>query len=213
MTASFNEIVYFEASNKGSSTPRLGRDSSKSTAKDYVLRLKFTAPNTGASSFQFELNNAYWFPIEDGHSLPNDHNSSAYFLYAISESDSEYINYNHDNAESPKPYDGVVLVKDDNSVDLSESGFYTLYCDSLKKILMPGRTYYLWLFPNFHNHYYYWYFGNYFKNSYNLEGSAGVIRIKEGNKELITIPTVKENGKFVELAATIKSGDHLIYCI
>lgn len=199
MSIAFDEIVYFRESTVQTGVPRLGHHNQSST-DDFVIRLKFTTSNIGASSFQFEINNAYWYPQDSGGSALNldDHNDNAYFLYAISESDSEYIGYNPQTSDSQKPYDGFVLAKDDNTVDLSTAGWYTLYCDEIEKILLPNRTYYLWLFPNFRNCYYYWYFNeNQVKYNYSLDGAAGLVWIDIETKHIPALIYIDNGQKWM----------------
>jgi hypothetical protein len=208
MGVAFEEIVCFRESTVQTDVPRLGHFSSSST-DDFVVRLKFTTPNIGASSFQFEINNAYWYPRESGGSALNlsDHNDNAYFLYAISESDSEYIGYNPQTSDSQKPYDGFVLAKDDNTVDLSTAGWYTLYCDEIEKVLLPNKTYYLWLFPNFRKHYYYWYFNEaQVKYNYSLDGAAGLVWIDVETTHILALIYIDDGQKWMYALPVFYSG-------
>lgn len=212
MAVAFTEVVYFKNDEQQSSTPRLGH-SSASSSDNYVMRLQFTTPKTGASFFQFEINNAYWWPLENNITLDMvDHNNKSYFMWALSTSPDKFVNYNYSDESAVLAYDGVVLVKDDNSVDLSNKGYYSLYSEPLSRMLLPNTTYYLWLFPNFQNKYYYWYFSQSPKYNYTVAGSAGVISIREGDKTLTAIPVVKSGSGFITLAATVKVNGELVYC-
>lgn len=214
MTTVFEEVVYFKEGVQQSDTPRLGHNSA-SSADDYVMRLKFTTPDIGAASFQFEINNAYWYPLQSDSSALNmtNHNNNAYFLYAISTSETEYADYNHSAAAEAKAYDGVVLVKNDNSVDLSESGWYSLYCDTIEKMLLPNTTYYLWIFPNFQSKYYYWYFsGSYPVYNYTVDGAAGLVRIDTGDGWVTAIPYVDDGTAWRQAIPYIDNGSNWKIC-
>ena len=91
----------------------------------------------------------------------------------------------------------------------NEGGYYTFTGDA-DVLLLPGKEYYLYIFPGTST------YGSYLWNgpaaiTITPSGAAGVIRIKEGDQEVVIIPTVKENGEFITLSATVKDGENFKY--
>lgn len=145
----------------------IGNDHSSSN-EWHTVCIPFTTPaltdatQEGYNSFTFKLENAYWFPYnagKGGEDLEGSNSSYTHrgedantlFRFAISESDTEYININ-----TTALGDGFICCEDNattNSVNNSTNGpasqgFYTL-TGSVAKQLSPNTTYYLWLFPSF----------------------------------------------------------------
>lgn len=96
-----------------------------------------------------------------------------------------------------------------NLTGKNEGGYYT-FTGEEDVLLLPGNEYYLYIFPGV---------GTYGQYLWNYPGSviltpsgaAGVIRVKEGDKELVLLPMVKESGEFVTLAATVKNNDEFSF--
>jgi hypothetical protein len=95
------------------------------------------------------------------------------------------------------------------------SGYLTVGGSISGLTLLPDKDYYLFIFPGFSSYCLYGWDYQYeeYAITVTLDGAAGVVRLKEGDQELIAVPMVKEGGELVQLAATVKSGDDLIFCV
>lgn len=169
--------------------------------KNRVVCLPFSVGKTGASEFSFLLENAYlnYTSGADGH--------IGKFAFVVAPQNvTGYEDYN--GAVTGNIGDGLL------EFESIGSGLYNVR-GSVKKVLLEGE-YYLWLFPNYVSEGQPWFsfrIGSACVATYELSGAAGLIRIQEGDKELLTIPMVKIGGVLVQHSATIKSGDSLIYCV
>lgn len=94
-----------------------------------------------------------------------------------------------------------------------KSGDSYTFTGAVDVVLLPNTDYYLYIFPGeFADSSNYWW--DYWKTiTVELSGAAGLVRIKVGGTELLTTPIVKNGDSFVQLAATIKNGDSLTYCV
>jgi hypothetical protein len=86
-----------------------------------VIRYKFIAPKYGVNSIKIEFSKWY---LETGSNI-----SLRFFIGADSKS--------HIYADETFPYSG--------NLNLDDSGVYMI--GTTKKLLAPGKTYYLWVFP------------------------------------------------------------------
>lgn len=92
-------------------------------------------------------------------------------------------------------------------------GTYTITSETINIVLLPNTTYYLFIFPGFASYGAYTWEVPVSQVSLTFDGGAGVVRIKEADQELITVPMVKKDGELVQLSAMTKSGDDLIFCV
>lgn len=94
------------------------------------------------------------------------------------------------------------------------SGYLTVGGSISGLVLLPDKDYYLFIFPGFSDGCLYGWDYQYedYAITVTLDGAAGVVRIKDGDQELIAIPMVKEGDNLVQLAATVKTGGDLKYC-
>ena len=169
--------------------------------KNRVVCLPFSVGKIGANEFSFLLENAYlnYTSGADGH--------IGKFAFVVVPQDGKSYK-DHNGADTGNIGDGIL------EFESLGSSMYRIR-GSVKKVLLEGE-YYLWLFPNYISDGQPWFsfrIGSACVASYELSGAAGLIRIIEGDKELLTIPMVKVGGVLVQHSATIKSGDSLNYCV
>lgn len=164
-----------------------------------VIRYKFKTPPEGATKIT----------IEKKSFLKTNIGSNEKIMFFISASEVSHINACYISGASVNPqYDGIFTISD--QPDDKTMG-YEMATGSVEKLLLPSTDYYLFFFPAFNTPGYYDVYGA-DNITITLEGSAGVIRIKEGDQELVTLPMVSENGVLVPLSATIKNGENLLIC-
>lgn len=173
------------------------------TGTNRVVRFPFTVGSSGANTFAFLLSNAYLNYSIDGVG------DGAKFAFAITPRDGKSY-ANHNGADTGDTGDGTLVFESTGTANM-----YNI-SGAVKRPILPG-DYYLWLFPNYKGTTYsanfrLWYDAN-FAATYELSGAAGLVRIKEGDQELLAIPMVKEGGQLVTLAATVKQGNSLVFCV
>lgn len=166
----------------------------------HVIRYKFKAPAEGATKITIEKKSF----LEDGIG------SNEKIMFFISTSETSHIDACYVEGASVNPqFDGIFTISD--QPDDTTIG-YEMATGSVEKFLLPNTDYYLFMFPAFNTTGYYSVYGS--NNiTITLEGAAGVVRIKDGDNELITVPMVKENGVLINLSATVKIDNSLIYCV
>lgn len=156
------------------------------SSRNRVFRVSFTAPKEGANHLSFKFGR---------HGFGGGSVAPLHFYIGTSDT-------SHANAGADAEYHGIVTMAKQSDNTYISSGEVDI-------LLLPNKTYYLWIFPGSTTYgWFYWYRS--VSEAYS-DGAAGVIRIKEGDQELVLIPTVKENGAFVSLAATVKDGENLKY--
>ena len=156
-----------------------------------VVRYKFRTPTQGASKLSWTMIEAESYYIGADESL-------RFFVGTDPNS--------HVNAGQGSAFHGTATATKDGST-------YTITGEANGLVLLPDTDYYLFIFAGYST-IGYWGWWQYLNGmSVYLDGAAGVVRIKEGDKVLTTLPMAKENGVFVPLAATIKSGENMLYCI
>lgn len=178
------EYTFFRGSISGVSS-RVGWD----TGVIRALRYKFRSPASGASTFTLEKGAV---GLADG---------SAFDLRFFVTTDPNLCDTLGDHYAAT----GWVLTK------TASGGYYTFTGSTEELILLPDTDYYLYIFPGSYSNgsMYSW---NYVTSiTVTLDGAAGVVRIREGNQELIALPIVKEGDQFIELAATIKTGAGFVF--
>lgn len=131
-----------------------------SNDKNRVARYQFTAPDIGANHVAFELNYAY---LGAG-------SSKAAYRFFIGDSDTS-----HANAGSDAEYHGTVTFSGSNSKSVM-SGEASI-------ILLPGKTYYLWVFPG-STTYSWWGLDTAKTRSLTASGGAGLVSIDTGSEML-----------------------------
>lgn len=179
------ECAFFENGNGGASSI-VGIESSDAR----VVRYKFRTPTEGASGFS-------WSMLEAENYYAADSEKLRFFVGSDPNS--------HINAGADATYHGTATATKVGST-------YTITGEASGIILLPDTDYYLFIFPGYTTAGY-WGWWQYLDGmSVYLDGAAGVVRIKEGNKVLTTLPMVKENGVLVPLAATIKNGETFMVC-
>lgn len=154
------------------------------------VRYKFTTPAEGASKLTFSKGS-------NGLSA-----GTAYDLQFL-------ISTDPDMAGSLNPsFAGTGAV----TMTGKEGSYYTAAGSMEGMILLPNTDYYLYIYPATAKHCMFsW---NYASTvTLTLDGAAGVVRIKEGDRELIALPVVKQDGAFINLAATVKVGGEQRYCV
>lgn len=181
-----SECSFFQNGTSGASTI-VGIEASNNR----VVRYKFRTPTHGANKLSWTMLEAELFLVSDGENL-------RFFVGTDPNS--------HINAGQGSAFHGTATATKDGST-------YTIMGEANGLVLLPDTDYYLFIFAGYST-VGYWGWWQYLNGmSINLDGAAGVVRIKEGDKVLTTLPMVKENGVFVPLAATIKSGENMLYCI
>ena len=186
MTTKFtNGTRVFYAGGAAGASNIVGWESSRTR----VFCMPFTTLGVGANHISF----SFGYHSKKG-------SGAAPIRFYIGESSTSHINAGQD-AE----YHGEV------TFTYQSSGRFPGYIASgeLDIVLLPTTTYYLWIFPGSQTSVWYeWYIP--LADIYG-DGGAGVIRIKEGDQEVVIIPTVKENGEFITLSATVKDGENFKY--
>lgn len=178
-----SEYEFFKGSHGGVSS-RVGWDSGVIR----FIRYKFTAPAEGANSFSIKKTS---IGLADG---------TAMGLRFFVSTDPDLANLLSDEYAST----GWELTG-------SQSGGYYSFTGAADVLLLPNTDYYLYIFPGVKV--YGMYSWNYASTiTVDLVGAAGIIRVCDGDQDLITIPIVKDGDKFVQLAATIKIDGDLIFC-
>lgn len=175
--------------------------------QNLVLALPFRTGSSGANAFSFLITKI--------HNIFNSNTMAtkvAAVAFAITiAGDETYKNFNGNG--DGITYNGV----GDGSVTFTANSYGSNYYDISgsveKKILLPNTDYILWLFPNYTELRTLAVVESVTTATYELSGAAGVVRIKEGDQELVAVPIVKEGNQFIELAATIKQGSELVFCV
>ena len=198
MATVYTEITehnrFKDGKDRGSGTYGVGYDGAP-----LVIRYAFTTPAEGATKITIEKKSCKASGI----------GSNEKIMFFVSPFDDTHLNacYIEGAAVNPQ-YDGIFTFSDDPD---DKTYGYQMATGIVEKVLLPNTKYYLFFFPAFNSSGWYDVYGS---NSITLtlEGSAGVIRIKEGDQELVTLPMVSENGVLVPLSAAIKNGDNLLIC-
>jgi hypothetical protein len=182
----FSECTFFKNGNAGASTI-VGIEGTAHR----VVRYKFHTPVEGASKIS-------WLMLEVENYYVAENEKLRFFVGSDPNS--------HVNAGEDAIYHGTAIATKVGST-------YTISGEASGIILLPDTDYYLFIFPGYTSSGY-WGWWQYLDGmSVYLDGAAGVVRIKEGARELVAVPMVKEGGQLIQLAATVKSGENLTYCV
>ena len=161
-----------------------------------ITRYKFTAPAMGASKIKIEKRD---LGLYDDCSMRGE--KLAFFI--TTSATSHLAAYYVEGSQNQYDIDGFFTMTKQSDGHYSISG-------SVDKILLPNTDYYLYIFPGYTSYVWFTVYGSAYL-IVTLDGGAGAIHLTEGDVEFITLPMIKENGKMIELSATIKLDNEFVY--
>lgn len=175
--------------------------------QNLVLALPFTTGSSGANAFSFiisKIHNTF-----NSNTMATKVAAVAFAITVAGDETYKDFNGNGDGITYNGAGDGFVTF----TANSYGSNYYDISGSVEKKVLLPNTDYILWLFPNYTELRTQTVMESVTAATYELSGAAGVVRIKENGRELVAVPVVREDGQFVELAATLKKGSELVFCV
>lgn len=184
-TIQLTEALFYKGGSGGSSQV-VGNDYEDSTVVSRVVRYTFTAPESGASRIRLTFHIS---GIGDGDTVP-----LRFFIGNDPES--------HANAGAESPYAGELTLADDW---LSLSG-------EAEVLLIPGKTYYLWVFPAEDTYGWYKWYRDGFTSQLDTEGAAFLLPVTVGGawKRIMLHVTIGGKWFLIALCAVLDGKWHYI---
>lgn len=158
-----------------------------------VMRYTFTAPAKGATEFSISITGVSMYSS----SFPT-------LRFYLTDDPTSHINATANTTE----YDGELIR---STAGAGESGQYKYTSNVVEKLLLPNKTYYLYIFAGNSNarSAYFPYDGLQYKTelaTITVDGAAGVVFVKKGTEIKMHQPYVKKGASWVSLLPYKKNG-------
>lgn len=178
-TIQLTDVLFYR--NGVSGVTRIVGNETGTKAGRRVARYTFTAPASGASeeSLTFHIGG-----VSDGAAIPVR-------FYIGTDPDS------HANAGTESPYTG----------ELTISGDWMKFTGKANALLLPGKTYYLWVFPATDTFGYYAWGRQNYTSTMELSGAAAALNVvKNGSWKKIMLCATKNGKWFLIAPVVVKNG-------
>ena len=159
MATSYSSLEYTFYNNGASGASQIVGNSGDGVSKPRVVRYKFTAPLQGANALSFSKTRIGAY---SGSSSTNE-----YLRFYVSSDPEAYA-----KADASFAYQGTVTMT-------YSGGYYTATGSVSGLLLLPGKTYYLFIFPG-HTSFGLWNWNYPGEISVTLSGAAGIVYIDSG---------------------------------